>query len=188
MARIFSAPDRGRCSLMRYLQGNLAREVARLTGWEDKIWSRRYQAILVTDEEAAQVDRLKYLLENSCKEGLVDSPIHWPGVHCARALITGDRVEGTWFDRRLDRVQHPLAWQRAGPREFANRGGGPPEPAPLLEAHGAQSVHRADDEPRPGDRRGRRHGMPTEAAFGGGTGGLPWHLTVLRRLPILWPS
>jgi REP element-mobilizing transposase RayT len=39
---------------MEYFQGNLAREVARLTGWEDKVWSRRYQAILVTDEEAAQ--------------------------------------------------------------------------------------------------------------------------------------
>lgn len=75
--------------------GHLAREIARLTGWEDKVWSRRYQAILVTDEEAAQVDRLRYLLENSCKEGLVDSPIHCPGVHCAKALITGEQIEGT---------------------------------------------------------------------------------------------
>ena len=85
---------------MCYFDGNLAREVARMTGWEDRVWSRRYQAILVTNEEAAQVGRLKYLLENSCKEGLVESPLHWPGVHCAKALITGDWVEGTRFDRR----------------------------------------------------------------------------------------
>jgi hypothetical protein len=85
---------------MAYFNGNLAREVARLTGWKDKVWSRRYESILVTEEGAAQVDRLRYLLENSCKEGLVDSPIHWPGVHCAKALVTGDRVEGTWFDRK----------------------------------------------------------------------------------------
>jgi hypothetical protein len=73
---------------MGYFNGNLAREVARLTGWKDKVWSRRYESILVTEEDTAQVDRLRYLLENSCKEGLVDSPIHWPGVHCAKALIT----------------------------------------------------------------------------------------------------
>src|SRR6185436_11147290 len=29
---------------MEYLNGNLAREVSRATGWTDKIWSRRYQA------------------------------------------------------------------------------------------------------------------------------------------------
>src|SRR5688500_12431393 len=55
---------------MAYFNGNLAREVARLTGWKDKVWSRRYESILVTEEDAAQVNRLRYLLENSCKEGL----------------------------------------------------------------------------------------------------------------------
>ena len=104
---------------MGYFNGNLAREVARLTGWEDKVWARRYQAILVTDEEEAQANRLKYLLENSCKEGLADSPIHWPGVHCAKALITGDRVEGTWFDRKFE-YNARLQGKEPGPREFAS--------------------------------------------------------------------
>ena len=104
---------------MAYFNGNLAREVARLTGWKDKVWSRRYESILVTEEDAAQVDRLRYLLENSCKEGLVDSPIHWPGVHCAKALITGDRVEGTWFDRKLE-YNARLQGKEPGPREFAS--------------------------------------------------------------------
>jgi hypothetical protein len=104
---------------MAYFNGNLAREVARLTGWKDKVWSRRYESILVTEEDAAQVDRLRYLLENSCKEGLVDSPIHWPGVHCAKALITGNRVEGTWFDRKFE-YNARLQGKEPGPREFAS--------------------------------------------------------------------
>jgi REP element-mobilizing transposase RayT len=84
---------------MCHLNSNLAREVGRLHGWADKIWSRRYQAIVVSGEEAAQVARLKYLLANGCKENLVARPQDWPGVHVARALIQGEDLTGYWFDR-----------------------------------------------------------------------------------------
>ena len=87
---------------MTYFNGNLAKEVARLTGWKDKVWSRRYEPIIVSDEEEAQIERLIYVLGNCVKEGLVASPLEWPGVHCARALITGELVEGTWFNRSLE--------------------------------------------------------------------------------------
>jgi hypothetical protein len=86
---------------MGYFNGNLARKLARLTGWRDKLWSRRYQAILISDEEAAQVARLKYVLANGCKENLVASPLEWPGVHCARALLLGEPLEGIWHNRTL---------------------------------------------------------------------------------------
>ena len=39
------------------------------------------------------------LLSNGCKEGLVARPQDWPGVHVARALIQGEDLKGTWFDR-----------------------------------------------------------------------------------------
>jgi hypothetical protein len=84
---------------MGYVNSNLAREVGRLTGWHDKIWSRRYQAILVSDEEEAQLERLGYILANGCKEVLVESPRDWPGVHCAQALVDGVDLQGYWFDR-----------------------------------------------------------------------------------------
>jgi putative transposase len=90
-------------SFMGYFNGNLARKVGRLTGWTDKLWSRRYQAILISDEEEAQVTRMKYVLANGCKENLVASPLEWPGVHCARALLLGEPVEGTWYNRTLAR-------------------------------------------------------------------------------------
>jgi REP element-mobilizing transposase RayT len=47
---------------MRYLNSNLARELGRRVGWRDKVWARRYQAIVISDEAAAQVERLKYVL------------------------------------------------------------------------------------------------------------------------------
>ena len=80
---------------MAYLNSNLAREAGRLHGWQDKIWSRRYQAILVSGEEGAQIARLKYVLANGCKEDLVERPQDWPGVHTARALIAGEALTGS---------------------------------------------------------------------------------------------
>jgi REP element-mobilizing transposase RayT len=84
---------------MEYFNGNLAREISRVTGWTDKIWSRRYQAIVISEEEAAQVARLIYLLSHGVKECLVEKVEQWPGVHCVNPLLTGAPAEGTWFDR-----------------------------------------------------------------------------------------
>ena len=87
---------------MNYLNSNLAREAGRIARWREKFWGRRYQAVLVSDEEAAQVGRLSYVLAQGAKEGLVASPLDWPGVHCARALSEGSTVSGQWHDRTLE--------------------------------------------------------------------------------------
>jgi len=89
-------------AFMNYLNSNLAREAGRLIRWREKFWGRRYQAILVTAEEEAQVARLRYLLAHGTKEGLVGSPLEWPGAHCARALVNGTPVRGRWHDRTLE--------------------------------------------------------------------------------------
>ena len=84
---------------MNYLNSNLAREVGREVGWRERFWGRRYQAILVSSEEAAQVGRMLYILRHGCKENLVRRPGEWPGPTSTEALLTGKRVRGTWFDR-----------------------------------------------------------------------------------------
>lgn len=84
---------------MNYLNSNLAREAGRLHGWKEKFWGRRYQAIVVSEEQAAQMDRLRYLLSHGCKEGLVERPREWPGAHCVKALVEGQDLQGLWFDR-----------------------------------------------------------------------------------------
>ena len=89
-------------AFMNYLNSNLAREAGRLVRWREKFWGRRYQAILISDEEEAQVGRLTYLLAHGVEEGLVASPYDWPGVHCARDLVEGQPVSGRWHDRTLE--------------------------------------------------------------------------------------
>ena len=87
---------------MNYLNSNLAREAGRLVRWREKFWGRRFQAVIVSDEEAAQVARLSYILAQGVKEGLVGSPFDWPGVHCAQALTEGTAISGRWHDRTLE--------------------------------------------------------------------------------------
>ena len=87
-------------SFMQFILSNIAREIGRIHNWREKFWARRYRASLVLDE-AAQIDRLKYILSNSVKEGLVKHPRYWPGVHCYRHLAEGTRLEGVWINRTL---------------------------------------------------------------------------------------
>jgi len=84
---------------MNYFNSNLAREAGRLFKWREKFWGRRYQAIVVSEEEAAQIDRLRYILSHGCKEGLVPRPQYWPGAQCVKALVEDRPLRGLWFDR-----------------------------------------------------------------------------------------
>ncbi|HEX7180606.1 MAG TPA: hypothetical protein VF756_02100 [Thermoanaerobaculia bacterium] len=105
-------------SFAGYFNSNVAREVARLTGWTDKIWSRRFDAILISNEEGAQVERLTYVLSNGVKEGLVARLEDWPGVHCVSALLTGQSPEGTWFNRTREYSARQRG-EEIRPRSFA---------------------------------------------------------------------
>jgi REP element-mobilizing transposase RayT len=87
---------------MEYVDSNLAREIKRLHDWPEHVWGRRYQAILVSEEEAAQVDRFRYILSHGVKEGLVAHARDWPGVHCVRELLAGEAIQGLWFNRTAE--------------------------------------------------------------------------------------
>jgi hypothetical protein len=54
---------------------------------------------VISNEAAAQVERLKYVLAHGVKEGLVEKVSQWPGVHCVHALVEEQTLEGYWFDR-----------------------------------------------------------------------------------------
>jgi REP element-mobilizing transposase RayT len=83
---------------MQYLNSNIARELGRLHNWREKFWSRRYRATAVLDD-AAVLERMKYILSNSVKEGLVKHPRYYPGVHCYRHLAEGRPLHGVWVNR-----------------------------------------------------------------------------------------
>ncbi len=84
---------------MAFVNHQLSLEVDRLYDWRGSMWSRRYQAILVSNEERAQIARLRYILSHGVKEDLVDHVLDWPGIHAGRHLIFGEPLTGYWFDR-----------------------------------------------------------------------------------------
>ena len=52
------------------------------------------------------------------KENLVARPQDWPGVHCVTALLTGQPIEGAWFDRTRE-WEARLRGEEFGARRFA---------------------------------------------------------------------
>ena len=84
---------------MEYAGSNLAREINRLTGWKGPVFDSRYTMIPVSNEEAAQVGVLKYVLAHGVKEGLVERVDQWPGIHSGRARLGGEPLVGHWFSR-----------------------------------------------------------------------------------------
>lgn len=97
---LLTAPDARRLAgFMNYLNSNLAREIGRAVRWRERFWGRRYQAIVVSAEPAAQISRLVYLLRQGTKEGLVRRPTDWPGAKSIECLLLGKPVSGLWIDR-----------------------------------------------------------------------------------------
>jgi hypothetical protein len=46
------------------------------------------------------MSRLRYILSQGCKEGIVAEPQHWRGAHCVRELLDGiTTLHGEWVDR-----------------------------------------------------------------------------------------
>ena len=84
---------------MQYVNGNLAREANRITGWSEKFWGRRYRAIPISHEEEAFVGRLRYILSHGPKENLVLKCRDWPGLQCVDALTEGRSLKGIWYHR-----------------------------------------------------------------------------------------
>lgn len=62
----------------------------RLTG---PIWARRFRAIPIVDD-AAVLDRTRYVMAQAVSAGLVFSPRHWPGLNSVDAVCRGKPIQG----------------------------------------------------------------------------------------------
>mgnify|MGYP000111982027 CR=1 FL=1 len=90
--------SRDLAEFMCFFKGNLARELARIHNWHGTMWQKRYSSEEILDEAGLQ-DIFKYLTKNSVKEGLVDHPRKWRGLHGYHQLVMKKSVSGPWIDR-----------------------------------------------------------------------------------------
>ena len=66
--------------------------------WQDWFWQKRYSIEEVLDEEGL-TDIFKYITQNSVKEGLVEHPSQWAGLHGYHQLVEDREVSGPWVNR-----------------------------------------------------------------------------------------
>jgi hypothetical protein len=90
---------------MGYVKARIAETINLLTGKRGPLWSRRYDAQAILDDEAAS-DRLAYCLDNPVDACLVDTPDSWPGLNLAFGMGETDAVEFEYLDR--------TEWHKAG--------------------------------------------------------------------------
>ncbi len=113
---------------MNFVNTNLSKELGKLYGIEGPKF-QSYHLIPVSDEEEAQVDRLRYLISNSVKEHLVERPEQWPGIHGVTARPDsvsppgspqGDRplLMGRWYNRSREYAELQRTGE-ADPEELA---------------------------------------------------------------------
>ena len=88
-------------AFMQHALANIAKEVGRHHRWSGPFWSRRYRSIVVADADS-QGARLRYILCQGLKEGLVDRVDRWPGVSSFRALAHENPLRGVWHDRTAE--------------------------------------------------------------------------------------
>ncbi len=103
---------------MAHFSCNLSKEIGRRRPWRGTLWERRYDAVVVSED--AEWARLKYSLSHGPKEGLVESPMQWPGIHAARHLVHGEPLEGYWFNRSKEWAARNRG-QEYGTYDFATR-------------------------------------------------------------------
>lgn len=100
-------------SFIRDFKRNTASAIKRLTGWKKPVWTPGMRPIAVLDDGAA-IQRVKYILANGVKEGLVAHPLDWPGPSGARALLEDMTIAAPPFKPRpRTRDEEVLAaWER----------------------------------------------------------------------------
>lgn len=100
-AHLLLWPDNAQhmANFMRYAHSKIAKELGRIHHWRGGLFEHRYTSIPLSEEPELQIVRLRYLLSQGCKEGLVASPRHWPGVTAVKALTKGESLDGIWIDR-----------------------------------------------------------------------------------------
>ena len=89
----------------RQLNTRLSKEAGIAHDWQGTtVFPDRYRHVEISQEPQAEIARLKYVIGQGCKEGLVASPLDWPGASSTEALIGGETMKGVWVDRTALRV------------------------------------------------------------------------------------
>ena len=117
MHLVVRAPRGNLPRFMQYLMVNISKKVGALIGWRGAFWERRYSAAPILDE-AALLDRLRYVFAHGVKEGLVRCCRDWPGLSSLEMMLDGQPRTVRWYNwtRRSSGNRHRETRARLDPR------------------------------------------------------------------------
>ena len=95
---VLRAPGKNLAAFMSYFLARVAQTLNLLLGRVGPVFPRRYDAQPILDEKAA-AGRVKYVLENPKKAGLVRCFTEWPGFVAVAGMHDGEELETKHFDR-----------------------------------------------------------------------------------------
>jgi putative transposase len=96
---LISSKDRFDLSaFMNLFKSKLTRELNRVYDWKGSIWEGRYGSEEILDEESF-IEVFKYITKNSVKEGLVEHPRDWLGLHGYHQIVEGRPLRGAYVHR-----------------------------------------------------------------------------------------
>ncbi len=85
------------CKFLMHFHGGLARLAHERLGSNGKFWCEN-KWVAVAQDEVSVGRRIRYILGQGVKAGLVDHPIQFPGVSCAAPMIDGKPLIGKLID------------------------------------------------------------------------------------------
>jgi REP element-mobilizing transposase RayT len=80
-----------------FLKGEISRRLGQRFKKKGPKWERSFKPVALVDD-GALLGALSYVLSHGTKEDLVDSPLDWPGVHCAIWMVTKKTPKARWFN------------------------------------------------------------------------------------------
>lgn len=110
---IVRAPRGNLPQFMQYLLPNISKKIGTLVNWRGAFWERRYSAQPLLDE-AALLDKVRYVLAHGVKEGLVRHCSEWPGLSALPLMRDGRPRTFRWMN--WTRRCRSAAPSRRGPR------------------------------------------------------------------------
>ena len=127
---------------MKYLKCNISRKLGRVHEWAGPMWQSRFSSEEVLDEEGL-IEIFKYITENSVKEGLVNHPREWKGLHGYHQLVSQKTVSGPWINlSEMHKARkHSLTRTEVTLADFTTLYSVNLTPPPLWEEMNAESYH-----------------------------------------------
>ncbi|HZJ55462.1 MAG TPA: transposase [Myxococcaceae bacterium] len=110
---IVRAPQRNLPQFMQYLLSNISKKIGALVRWRGAFWERRYAAQPLLDE-AALLEKVRYVLAHGVKEGLVRRCSEWPGLSALPLMRDGTPRTFRWMNWTRRCRSAPAS--RRGPR------------------------------------------------------------------------